>query len=334
MGIIWPMNRIERKTAQPHARTDAARLTGVDLNLLVVLAVLLDEASVTRTAARLGRTQSAISHALDRLRVTLADPLFVRSGREMIPTPRAEGLRAPVAALTAGLSDLLLGAPTFDPARSDRRFRVTASDYVQLVMMTPLVQRLRKMAPGVSLEIHGPKGRLLERLSRDELDFSFMVYLEDQASLHARKLFTDRFVCAVADDHPTVRRKLDRATYLRLPHVLIAPLGGPSGQVDRELARTGEARRIAVLVPDFMMAPRILRGTDLVLTLPERVARLFVSEGVTILEPPIALPAIAAHLVWHERVSRDVASLWLRAQIEQVARDLSPGGELRVRKLG
>lgn len=325
------MHQIERdravKLASDHKAIGAhpvTALANVDLNLLVVLAVLLDEASVTKAAARLGRTQSAVSHALDRLRETLGDPLFVRSGQQMVTTPRAEALRGPVASACENLLDLWLGAPAFDPARAQRTFTITASDYLQIVLVPPLVGRLRSVAPGVTLDVRGPKSRLLERLSRGELDFSFSVSLDESPSLFSQKLFVDRFVCLVAEDHPTVRKKLDRDAFLRLPHALVAPLGGASGYVDRELSRMGQSRRIAVLVPDFMVAPRILQGTDLVLTLPERVARLFEGQGVRILAPPFELPALAGHLVWHERLSRDPASLWFRKLVEEVARERGP----------
>ena len=341
MNIIQIMNAVERRpaptpaatTAAPTALgpTNAADLASVDLNLLVVLAVLLDETSVTRAAARLGRTQSAISHSLDRLRATFADPLFVRSGQRMVPTPRAESLRAPVSDITARLTDLVLGAPPFDPATANRRFRVTASDYLQVVLIPPLIQRIRSIAPGVSLEIVGPKSRLLERLSRGELDFSFSVHLDDNTSLYSQKLFTDGFVCLVSEDHPTVKNKLDRATYLRLPHALVAPLGRAAGHVDGELARTGESRRIAVVLPDFLIAPRILHGTDLILTLPRRVARLFTTCGLPSLEPPTSLPLIPTHLVWHERLTRDPPAHWFRTLVAEVTHEVAPPDRRKAR---
>jgi len=300
----------------------AIELAGADLNLLVVLAVLLDEGSVTRTAARLGRTQSAVSHALDRLREVFGDPLFVRSGQRMVATPRAESLRAPVSDVTARLSDLLLGAPTFDAARAEHRFTITASDYLQVVLIPPLVRRLRSEAPGVTLEVQGPKSRLLERLSRGEFDFALAVTLGDNTSLYSQKLFTDRFVCLVSADPKAPRPKLDLPTYLRLPHALIAPLGGTTGYVDHALALGGHSRKVAVTIPDFMVAPRVVRGTDLVLTLPERVAHLFAGDGLRMLDPPLSLPSISGHLVWHERVSRDAPSLWFRKLVEQVCHDL------------
>ena len=169
--------------------------------------------------------------------------------------------------------------------------------------------------------MRGLASRLLDRLSRGEYDFSLSVSLDESPSLFSQKLFTDRFVCMVAEDHPTVRNKLDRASFVRLPHALVSPLGGTSGYVDRELARAGESRHVALVVPDFMVAPRVLRGTDLVLTLPGRVARLFEKEGVRILDPPIELPPLSGHLVWHERVSRDAASIWFRKLVEEVVKE-------------
>lgn len=309
---------------------NAIELSSVDLNLLVVLAVLLEEGSVTRAAARLGRTQSAVSHALDRLRDALGDPLFVRSGRDLHPTPRAVALRGPVADVTSRLVDLWVREPPFDASTSRQRFSISASDYLIGVLIPELVQRLRETAPGVSLLVHGPKTRLVDRFAKGEIDFGLVVYLEDSASVFTQRLFTDRFVCVVATDHPTVKGRLDREAYLRLPHALVAPLGTATGHVDRELARTGESRNIAVVFPSFLVTSRALRGTDLVLTIPHRVARLFGEDEVRILEPPIDLPSITAHLLWHERLARDPAARWFRALVEETARSLDkppPAGQ-------
>lgn len=308
MGIIQVMSAIE--------------LSGVDLNLLTVLAVLFEEGSVTRAAARLGRTQSAVSHALDRLREAFGDPLFVRSGQRMVPTPRAEVLRAPVREVASRLVDLMVRAPVFDPALADRRFVIAASDYFQSVLIPPLVPRFRRAAPRAHLAVHAPKSRLIERLSGGELDFALVVALESSPAIFRQPLFEDRFVCLVDEEHPTVRWKLDLPTYLRLPHALIAPLGVATGHVDRELARRGESRTIAVLLPDFMIAPRALCGTDLVLTLPERVAKLFANERLRVLEPPIDLPRLRGHLIWHERVAKDPACQWFRSLVAEMAKEL------------
>lgn len=297
-------------------------LSGVDLNLLTVLAVLLEETSVTRAAARLGRTQSAVSHALDRLREAFGDPLFVRSGQRMMATPRAESLRAPVAEVTARLVDLWVRAPAFDPASATRRFVVTASDYLTTVLIPPLIPRLREAAPRAVLSVVGPKRRLPERMARGEFDFGLAVYLEDSASIYTQRLFDDRFVCLVAEDHPKIRGKLDRKAFLAHPHALISPLGGATGYVDRELARKGESRHVAVVLPDFLMAPRAIQGTDLILTLPERIARLFVKDGLRMLEPPLDLPPLRAHLIWHERVSRDPACQWFRGLVEATVKEM------------
>ncbi len=304
------------KTSGAQLATD---LSAIDLNLLIVLTVLLEESSVTRAALRLRRTQSAVSHSLERLREALKDPLFVRSGQQMIPTPRAEELRAEAMDLTSRIRHLFLGAARFDPQSSRHRVRVTASDYLQIVLIPAIVHQLRTTAKGVSLDVVGPKSRLLERLSRGELDFSFSVYMEETTSLYSQKVFSDRFVCLVSETHPAVQTGLSLETYLELPHVLVAPLGGATGHVDKELQRLGKSRNVAVLLPDFMVAPRVLAGTDLIVTLPERVARLFVNERVHILPPPLPLPTLTAHLVWHERLSRDVKSIWFRRLVHDVS---------------
>lgn len=301
---------------------NGVELSRIDLNLLAVLATLLDEGSVTRAAARLGRTQSAVSHALDRLRELLGDPLFVRAGQRLAPTPRADELREPVRRLTGELVALMRSPAAFDASATERTFTLAASDYLQAVLLPPLVRAMRAAAPGATLLVTGPRRRLPERLGRGELDFALAVQLDDLSSLHAAPLFDDEFACLVDANHPATRGALDLETYVRHPHALVAPLGSVGGHVDRALERLGATRRVAVLVPSFMVAPSVLVGTDLVLTLPRRVASRLVGPGLRLLTPPIALPRLRAHLVWHDRLTRDPAAAWLRALVRETAAGL------------
>lgn len=298
-------------------------LSTLDLNLLVVLAVVLEEVSVTRAARRLGRTQSAVSHALDRARVVLGDPIVARSGRGLCLTPKAASLVAPLGRVLGEVGEVLRGQDAFVPALATRRFTLHASDYHQIALLPALVARLGREAKGVVLHVKGPISDVVAGLGAGAADFAFVLGLDAFPELHARRIFSDRFVCLVREDHPAVTRGLDLATFVALPHVLVAPGGGRVGQVDEALAKRDLTRRVAVTLPHFSVAPRLLSGSDLVMTLPQRVARtLAAGSGLRVLEAPLPIPPIAVHAVWHERVHRDAGHLWMRGLLTEIGRAL------------
>ncbi len=287
-------------------------LATVDLNLLVVLSVLLDERSVTAAAGRLARTQSAISHALGRLRELFDDPLFIRVGATMQPTPRAEALREPLVELLRRAEGLVFVPSCFDPAAAALRLRIAASDYQQLVVLLPALARLRELAPGVDVEVAGPQADLVRALALGELDLG-MIVGATPSGLESEPLLDDRFVCVVG---PKLRlRRLDLETYAGLAHALVAPVGRPGGFVDDALATCGLTRRVAVVLPNFLSALRLVEDSELILTLPERLVDAVGGSGLRRLPPPLELPTLALGVAWHERVANDPAIAWIRAQL-------------------
>jgi DNA-binding transcriptional LysR family regulator len=298
-------------------------LSGLDLNLLVVLAVVIEEVSVTAAARRLGRTQSAVSHALDRARTLLKDPIVARQGRGLVLTPRAVAIAEPLRRALADTGNLIRGDGSFSPESATNRFTLFASDYHQLALLPALSARLFRLAPRVVLHVKGPVRDVDRALGSGAGDLAFVLSVDAFPGLHARRLLSDRFVCLVRRGHPAVKGGFDLDMFVALPHVLIAPIGGRAGQVDDVLAKRSLARRVAVIVPHFSIAPRLLLGSDLVLTLPERVARdLATNAGLSVLEAPIAIPPIAVHMVWHERTHRDPAHGWIREMLTTIGKEL------------
>jgi DNA-binding transcriptional LysR family regulator len=294
-------------------------LANVDLNLLIVLAVLLEERSVTAAARRLARTQSAISHSLGRLRELFDDPLFVRVGAGMQPTPRALLMRERLFELLGGVEGLVSAPTAFDPHTATLRVRIAASDYQQLVVLLPALARVRELAPGIDVEVAGPRSDLARALALAELDLGLTVG-PVAAGLESEPLLDDRFVCVVG---PKLRvRKLDAETYARLPHALVSPLGRPGGTVDDALAKLGLARRVAIVLPDFLTALRLVADTELILTLPERLVDVVGGGGLRRLPPPLELPSLHLGLAWHERVGQDPGIGWIRAQIRAACKAL------------
>ncbi|WP_437680694.1 LysR family transcriptional regulator [Sorangium sp. So ce131] len=295
-------------------------LSTVNLNLLVALDALLAERHVTRAAARVGVTQSAMSNALRQLRALFGDPLFVRGRRGVTPTPRALALAEPVRRGLATLAEAF-AEPRFDPASAERTVVLAASDYVELVLLPPLLARLARDAPGIRLEVR-PWGlhEVPDTLARGEVDL-VLGYFDRVPPRHGRtRLFEERFVCIARRGHPRIRARLTTKAWVETPHVVVSERDdGPTG-VDRALAAHGLRRTVGVRVSHFLLVPALVAQTDLVAALSRRVAEPFAASfGLRIYPPPIALPAAKVGMVWHERLEADPGHTWLRGVIADVA---------------
>jgi DNA-binding transcriptional LysR family regulator len=298
-------------------------LASIDLNLLVALDALLEERHVTRAARRLGLSQPAASHALARLRELLRDPLLVRSGATLVPTPRASALVRDVRAILDSIRATLAGG-VFDPATSTRHFALGAADYFELVVLPALVHALAVAAPGIDLVVRPVGGDAAPALGDGKLDVFFAVdALAGAAHIRRRPLFDEGYVCAVRAGHPVLRRGLDLDRFLQLGHVFIAPGGTRGGVVDDALARRKKVRRVVAMVPSFLAAPAIVASSDLIVTMPVRPAKRLASAfDLRLLEPPIALPRFTVSAYWHDRVQEDPAHVWLREQLVAVSRTI------------
>jgi DNA-binding transcriptional LysR family regulator len=298
-------------------------LAGIDLNLLVVLRALLTERHVTRAAARVGLSQSATSHALGRLRELYGDALLVRSGRSFELTPRAQRL---LPMLERGLSDLgaaIDDEPAFDPATTHRTFRIGMADYIQAVVLGPLLRAFKTEAPHVDLTMLNMPD-LEQQTDSGNLDLALTLSsrpMPTSLSMHA--LFDDGFSCLVRQGHPKVGKKLSLERYLSLRHLVIAPSGTSGSLVDTELERRGFSRSIALRISSFLVAPVVVQNTDLVSTLPRRLAlQLAAPYGLRLLPPPIELPKFSMALIWHPRLDHDPAQRWLRTLVTRVSKKL------------
>jgi DNA-binding transcriptional LysR family regulator len=293
-----------------------------DLNLLRVLEVLLEEENVSRAAARLGVTQSAISRSLARLRRLFGDELFLRTGRGMRPTLRALELRPRVHGALTAIDRLVLESARFEPRLARRRFRIAAVDYAQAVLLAPLLRALAEEAPGIDWELL-PSPRVADPgLESGEVDLSIAPRRPSGVGIVWSKLLDEDYTSIVWSEHPL--RTLGSAAFARLPHVLVAPWGQPRGVVDDVLAAGKERRRIAVQVPTFLMLPHLLVGTERIATVPRRIAALLVAaHPLRTLEPPVSVPGFTLHQGWHELHRHDPGHAWLRSRLAETARRLS-----------
>lgn len=299
-------------------------LRDLDLNLLVVLQALLAERSVTRASERLALSQPAVSHALARLRRFFGDRLLVRTPHGMEPTPRASAMAEPLERALADLTRAVSSPGEFDPRRSRRRFHVATDDYLELILMPRLLASVWRDAPGIDVRVHGVGARSGHDLAEGRIDFIVdpLEVLGQLPGAYSQRILDERFVCVARAGHPALaKRRLTAKAFASLSHALVAPAGRPGSIVDTALGKLGLRRRVAIAIPHFIVAPAIIRETDAVATLPERIARTL-GEGLMMFEPPIDLPSFTIETIWHERYHNDPAHAWLRRCIAEVARGL------------
>jgi DNA-binding transcriptional LysR family regulator len=289
----------------------------IDLNLLRVFDAVLRERGVTPAAARLGLTQPAVSNALARLRALFGDALFVRTPAGMDATPFARGVADPVRQALALLESALAHGPGFEPPSSTRGFRFYMSDLGQVEFLPPLVERVQRAAPGVRLEaVAADLEHIGEALGTGALDLAVGFLPALGPPVARRALFRDPYVCLMRSDHPAIGKKLTRKKFVEASHVLVTYRGGGHRVIEEALERAGVARRIALRVPHFTVVPMVLARTDLILTLPARVARVYERQGsFKSLPPPVAMPPAEVAVHWHERFEADPGNRWLRDQV-------------------
>ena len=292
----------------------------IDLNLLRVFDAVLHEKGVTPAAARLGLTQPAVSNALARLRKVFGDALFVRTPRGVDATPFARELAEPVRQALALLESALAHGPGFDPATSTRAFRFYMSDLGQIEFLPPLVERVQRDAPGVRLEAVALEvDDIADALAAGALDVAIGFLPGLAAPVRRQALFRDPYLCLMRADHPI--KALTKKKFLEASHALVIYRGGHR-VIEEALERAGVARRIALRVPHFTVVPMVLERTDLILTLPARVARVFERRGkLKALPPPVPIPSAEVAVHWHERFEADPGNRWLRQQIVELFSD-------------
>ena len=298
-----------------------ADIKKIDLNLLVVLDALLDERSVTRAAARLGSTQPTISGMLARLRDLFGDPLFVRTQRGLLPTPRAQALAVPLKQLLAE-SQRLVAGDVFDPANARVTFTISSNDYMQHALLVPFVKVLRSEARQIRLAIAPPiiEG-LSEALARGQIDLAITIPEFAMSDLPSRLLYREHYVVAVRPQHPLARRvPMTVKHFCNYDHVLVSPTGGSfEGPTDKALARLQLRRKVRYSVPSFLLMPEILQTDDLVALVPSRLLREN-NKQLVVLKPPVEIPGFDVIAVWHPRVDKDIAHHWLRSRLAATAK--------------
>ncbi len=297
-----------------------------DLNLLPVFLALMEERSVTRAAARLGITQPALSNALNRLRDTLRDPLFIRERYGMKPTPLAEQIAPVIEATLARLDDLILDQQEFQPANAERCFTLAPNSYVELVLMPALIARARELAPGITFRMTAFGNDLAETGVVSGTTAMVLGRIVDPPdNLVVQHLMDESLACVVRKDHPDVRERISRKQYERLKHVNVLPPGKMRAGLFQALGKQHLKREVAVSVTHFLAVPEMLAVTDYCSILPRLICRGLERRDprLKVVPTPVDLGTFPVQMAWHVRYRHDPAHRWLRSTIAGLAEEVA-----------
>ncbi|HUC50846.1 MAG TPA: LysR family transcriptional regulator [Xanthobacteraceae bacterium] len=304
-------------------------LNNLDLNLLKVLDALIAERSVTRAGIRLGRSQPAVSHALDRLRRLFGDELLVRGPAGLVLTSRAEALRGRVQEALQLMESCFGDAPAFDPATATGVFRLSTPDRLSLALMPPLLARMRKRAPGMALQVMtADREQALDLLDADRVDLALGWLDGKPGHFQAEFVMNESLFCVFRRDHPIVRRRgrFDITAVLSYPHLVVSATGTGRAIFDDLLARHGLRREALIAVTNFTVVPQLLRKSEMIGVFTSLAADVFrKSFGLARRPVPIDVGKVSTNMVWQARHDRDKKHQWLRAEIKAVYADLRKG---------
>jgi DNA-binding transcriptional LysR family regulator len=321
----------------------------MDLNLLKVFDAVYEDRNLVLAGRRLNLTQSAVSHALTRLRELVGDELFMRTGKGLVPTGRATAM-APSLRDSLRRIEATLGVEPFSPDKSNRRFVIAANDHITMVILAPLSRQLQEAAPGVDLVIR-PSTRLdlAEQIDLGRIDLAIGIFSQVPPRLNARTLMSQRDVILMRKGHPASRRKLTLADLSKYPLVTISVGGQEEGAVDgfilerglarqsemfarhaleEALAEVGQVPRMRVTVPHSLAIPAMLHDSNMLSIVPASLAKALTRGGELLLrQPPYRAGTSITRAVWHQRSEHDVAHVWLRDMVAAAARSAAAGSD-------
>lgn len=295
------------------------RLDKFDLNLLIALELLLEEQNVTRAAQRLNLTQSAMSAALSRLRIALNDELLVPHGRRMVATPHALALAPLVSEAIGNLRVLISGATAFDPAVSDRRFEIAASDYIATVLISPLLPKLKQQAPNVLINMMLPTRDSQILLEDGKLDFQLTPEQFTSPEHPCELLFEERHVIVGWGENPVFLHEMTEEAFYSCGQVVVR-IGGVPTFVERHMLKQEDRRRIEMTSPSFSLVPWMLPGTHLLALMHERLARAYAPLlGLEIRDVPFPMPIMREMIQYHSARATDAGVIWFKQELLDAA---------------
>lgn len=294
----------------------------VDLNLLKAFDALMTERAVTRAASRISLSQPAMSHALARLRLLFGDPMFVRNASGMEPTARALEIAPLIAAAIERIETALNLGTDFDPAQSTATFTAGIAEGAEATIIGHLAHTFSRQAPDATLRLKSvSRADSTEQLDRGIIDVGIARMMKFPERFHSQALMQDPMVILARRGHPLAGRSLSVETYADLGHVFVTPQGNMGGSVDHFLATLGMKRRIALYLSTNLALPAALAATDLIATVPRRIARQIATMAdVEIMALPIDMPTTIS-MAWHRRTASEAAQVWFRSLLIAAAAD-------------
>jgi len=295
-------------------------IRSLDLNLLVVFDAMLKHKNVTKAAVAIKLSQPAMSAAIARLRAIFDDPLFVRTGAGMVPTPKAQALSPSIRLVVQTIQTEILLPRNFDPSRSDRTFTLVTPDIAEVNFLPRLLLKLAEKSPYINLKtLAMPREVAADSLETGSADMA-IGYFPDlhRAGFFQQKLITSSHVCLVQEKHPDVGEKLSMTQFIEASHVVVKP-DGREHVFEQFLQSKGIKRRVVVELSHFMSLLPIIETSNFIATVPKDLANFFVRHGeVRYVPTPMKSPTIDVHLFWHQRFHKDSAHIWLRQVINQL----------------
>lgn len=290
-----------------------------DMNLFVVFHTLMAERSVTRTGERLGRTQSAISNSLKRMRELFQDPLYVRTPNGLAPTPRAIEIHKSVSEIVRISQECLSQEADFSPETAKARFVIGAPDRLSLPVMLPFLEDLGKTAPGISIDLRTTdRGRAIQMIEEQEIDVALGWFDHLPPTVSRQHANTEAFTCLCRKDHPILHQPepANLEMILSFPHLVVSSSGDRQAAFDAILKREGLKRRSVMSLTNFTMAPNLLQRSDMIGVFTKRTADYFASHfGLATYPVPMEIKPISHDLIWHRRFDTDPKHIWLRQKI-------------------
>lgn len=297
-------------------------LNRIDLNLFAVFDAIYTAGSLTKAADVLCITQPAVSNSLARLRDMLNDPLFVRTGHSMTPTPVAQNIIVPAREALRLLRTSVQDSHVFNPQTSQKSFNFASRDLLEVSIMPRLMARLQQVAPGISLTNYEiSRAQVVAAMASGSLDFFADASAFTDPHLCKQKIAEDQFVVLARPDHPALQEGLDLKTFLQLGHIHVSQRKSGPGPVDIELDKLGKKRRIVMRGQHFLTVPSAIVKTDLIACMPYHLAKHY---DLAIFDLPFELPPIEYFLYWHVSADHDQAHMWMRDQITRVATAYQP----------
>jgi DNA-binding transcriptional LysR family regulator len=291
----------------------------IDLNLLVVFQEVFQERQISSVARKLGLSQPAVSNALARLRKSFDDELFVRTAQGMQPTPLAQQLAEPISSALGNITRALNQQEEFDAATSKRHFVIAMTDVGEVYFMPRLIEQCRHLAPQIQVStVRASSIDIKAEMETGRVDLALGAFDDISGALYQRRLFKQNYVCMFRRGHPLAGNTMNIKAFLAAQHLIVASMESPYDKINQSLEKAGIEAKAQFTVPHFVAVPYIISTTDLLVTVPQKLAESAAAPfKLEYVSPPLRLPTLQTNIFWHRRFNQDEGNQWLRNLIAE-----------------